>query len=501
MNDIVFCPVHLHEFHILESLEDQVFVILTASWIKFSFNHFTSILQFIPDYLLADLKIFYVLITRGDDEIEDLFINKLEVNSLPSLVCISNRLLKPKLNEQIFMTAHHPINQTNGYLFTARELFLEHHQVNSSHQTSPLKLFVSGDKANVGKTSICLSILAALIEQGIPPSSIAYIKPVTQSEVEQPISRFCKELGITERGIGPVVFYRGFTRAFLAGETETRESLMNQIVEAVTDIGRDKIFTLIDGVGYPSVGSICNISNADVAYSCQAPVLLVGKSGVGDAVDSHNLNSAYFELHRVKVLGAIFNKLSTDESNWYNLQNCKMAVESYFSQFRRNQVAYGFVPQINLDVPDYEYSNDHLISAFQKAGSNSQAIAAAVQKHVKINTLFRDIFLYSINIRQMNLNSLIENNCSYTKLSASSAASSSSCVSTSSFKSLPNHGINVKANFFYNDKLTPNNRNGIQSEHKFQAESKNHQLKSVIGQKRKRNDIELEAEVKGAVGG
>lgn len=59
---------------------------------------------------------------------------------------------------------------------------------------------------------------------------------------------------------------------------------------------------IVDGVGYPSVGSICELSNAHVAQSLGAPVLLVGKSGVGDAVDSFNINTRYFESYGTYVL-------------------------------------------------------------------------------------------------------------------------------------------------------------------------------------------------------
>lgn len=50
-------------------------------------------------------------------------------------------------------------------------------------------------------------------------------------------------------------------------------------------------------MGYPSVGSICNLSNADIAHALRTPVLLVGKSGVGDAVDSFNMNARFFESY------------------------------------------------------------------------------------------------------------------------------------------------------------------------------------------------------------
>jgi BioD-like phosphotransacetylase family protein len=126
---------------------------------------------------------------------------------------------------------------------------------------------------------------------GVKPSELAYIKPVTQCEAEQSVVKFCNLTGIACEGIGPVVFYRGFTRAFLDGQAGTSEELIQSAVAAVDTIQRGKKIVVVDGVGYPAVGSICGISNADVARALGAPVLLVGKSGVGDAVDSFNLNA------------------------------------------------------------------------------------------------------------------------------------------------------------------------------------------------------------------
>ena len=60
-------------------------------------------------------------------------------------------------------------------------------------------------------------------------------------------------------------------------------------------VGKRIVF--VDGVGYPSVGSICNLSNADIAQALKDPILLVGKSGVGDAVDSFNLSAKFFESY------------------------------------------------------------------------------------------------------------------------------------------------------------------------------------------------------------
>jgi dethiobiotin synthetase len=163
-------------------------------------------------------------------------------------------------------------------------------QLLSSFQ-EPIRLFVSGDRSSVGKSTCCLYLILSLLRLGISPHDIAYIKPVTQCEADQPVVELCQILGITCRGIGPVVFYKGFTRAFLEGSVGTGTELIHSAVQAVDEIGRGKRIVLVDGVGYPAVGSICGISNADMAKALGSPVVIIGKSGVGDAVDSFNLNA------------------------------------------------------------------------------------------------------------------------------------------------------------------------------------------------------------------
>lgn len=98
------------------------------------------------------------------------------------------------------------------------------------------------------------------------------------------------------------MFYKGFTREFLEGNTDTSQELLASVVRSVEEIETNKKLVLIDGVGYPAVGSICGVSNADVAKALGASVVLVGKSGVGDAVDSFNLNARYATVPAGAVL-------------------------------------------------------------------------------------------------------------------------------------------------------------------------------------------------------
>eukprot|EP00537_Pseudo-nitzschia_pungens_P003040 CAMPEP_0172378636 /NCGR_PEP_ID=MMETSP1060-20121228/69523_1 /TAXON_ID=37318 /ORGANISM="Pseudo-nitzschia pungens, Strain cf. cingulata" /LENGTH=636 /DNA_ID=CAMNT_0013106359 /DNA_START=493 /DNA_END=2403 /DNA_ORIENTATION=+ len=250
--------------------------------------------------------------------------------------------------------------------------------VRSDHRRQALRIFVAGDRSRVGKSSVCMGLIGTLVGKlGVPPSRIAYIKPATQCEAAQLVAKYCEALGVEHRAVGPIVYYKGFTRAFLEGATESSAELLDRAGAAVDTIARDKDYVVVDGVGYPAVGSICGTDNASVARACgvwavnggnehrnpnrnrndqcpriPVPVLLVGKRGVGDAIDSHNLNAAYFATKGVPVLGSVFNRLPSE--GYYSLENCKAAVSSYFASFLPDQSAFGFVPE----VPDIAGTRD-----------------------------------------------------------------------------------------------------------------------------------------------
>ncbi len=238
---------------------------------------------------------------------------------------------------------------------------------NDDDHYGAIRIFVAGDRSSVGKSSVCLGMLGNLVQtMGYAPSSLAYIKPATQCEAPQLVQAYCDQVGIECVPVGPIVYYKGFTRAFLAGETESSAELLAKASDAVDRIARGKRIILIDGVGFPAVGSICGTDNAAVARACgylssdasngastttrpsryPMAVLLVGGSGVGAAVDAFQLNATYFEMHQVPVIGAIFNKLELD--GFYSLEDCRTQVTAYFSKNQRQQELgrqpFGFVP-------------------------------------------------------------------------------------------------------------------------------------------------------------
>lgn len=270
-------------------------------------------------------------------------------NELPALALVyQNRRMKH--SEWIFL------NHLNfyDYLSSPRRLSLKLFESVNTHilssqgllnpnmpyfatRNQAIRLFIAGDRSSVGKSSVCLGLVGNLRFN----HRIAYIKPATQSEAKSLIEDYCDEHAIPCRPIGPLVYYRGFTRAFLQGHTKATEILLQECAFAVDLIARGSDIVLLDGVGFPAVGSICGTSNVDVAMACRAnAVLLVGGPGVGAAVDAYNLNASYFA--KLPVIGSIFNKLPL--TGYYKLEDCQEQVTSYFEQYRLDQRAFGFVP-------------------------------------------------------------------------------------------------------------------------------------------------------------
>ncbi|KAF4323580.1 hypothetical protein BBO99_00001961 [Phytophthora kernoviae] len=309
------------------------------------------------------------------------------------------------------LSKHQPVQvnehqEATGELFTRISLELQHGSKGNQElivfgktalmQWMKQQLLESrGDRAQVGKSTVCLGLVGALLRSGYSAGEIAYIKPATQCEKPQLVAKFCRQQGITVCDVGPILFYKGFTREFLKGETDTSAELLAKAKEKVDEVGRGKKVVIVDGVGYPAVGSICGVSNAHVAKAVQAPVVLVGKKGVGDAVDSFNLNATFFESHGVKVLGGIFNRLPSD--GFYSLEHCRESVTAYFDKFQPEKCVYGFLPELS--------DGGHTALIVEKANDEGEnALEPGVfltAAEDELATKIVDVFVQSINLTNL----------------------------------------------------------------------------------------------------
>jgi len=202
------------------------------------------------------------------------------------------------------------------------------------------RLFVAGSASHAGKSTVCLGVLEAAVER-YGADAVAYCKAATQDERPDAVARWCAARGVecVSGADCPIVYYAGFTRAFLDGGAYASEDWLDRAAATVARLADGRRVVVIDGVGYPAVGSVCGTSNADVAARLKAPVCVVCKSGVGGAIDEVNFAAAFFAARDVPVLGCVLNKAAT--TGFYAATQILAPLRAYFNKSRR--ALYGVV--------------------------------------------------------------------------------------------------------------------------------------------------------------
>lgn len=166
-----------------------------------------------------------------------------------------------------------------------------------------------GASSGVGKTTLCEGLLSQLMSDGYQPEQLAYIKPVTQCIEKQPITVFCEKVNISHQSIGSLVFTKGFTKHFIDGLTKSSESLLEDVLEEISQLSENKDIVIVDGIGAPNTGCVVGVSNVDIALSLEAPVLFIGKPGIGSAIDDTVLACSFMQQRGIKHIALVYNKI------------------------------------------------------------------------------------------------------------------------------------------------------------------------------------------------
>ncbi|MCX7087557.1 MAG: AAA family ATPase [Methylococcales bacterium] len=232
-------------------------------------------------------------------------------------------------------------------------------------------LYVMGAGSGAGKSTVCLGILAQLLALGLKPQQLAYIKPVTQCIVKQPVARFCEDTGIAYRDIGKLVFTKGFSRDFIDGLTAPSDKLLADVLDSIRHIGKDKTVVIIDGVGDPSVGSVVAVSNVDVALALTCKVIFVGNPGIGAAIDNTVLCISFMHTKGLADIGVIYNKLPLSAFN-----DIQKYITKRLPELLPNVTLLGFI------------GKEDLICAGDS--SNVTAITRWFTSYINPNTLLRN---------------------------------------------------------------------------------------------------------------
>jgi hypothetical protein len=181
------------------------------------------------------------------------------------------------------------------------------------------RIFIAATRMNDGKTTTSLALFSAL--RGMT-EKVGFIKPVGQRFVEVEghqvdedsvlLDRIFK-VGIPIQAMSPIAIHSTFTRDFLNNPNQSHEELIDKMCRAFDRAAFQKEYIIIEGTGHAGVGSVFDLSNADVAKRLDAKVIIVARGGIGRPIDEIALNKALFEKAGVEVIGAIINKVEPDK--------------------------------------------------------------------------------------------------------------------------------------------------------------------------------------------
>src|SRR6185312_1013835 len=179
--------------------------------------------------------------------------------------------------------------------------------------TSTPRVFIAATRQNDGKTTASLGLIAAL--QPYFPR-VGYIKPVGQRFVEVEEQKIDEDTVLMDSvyqlncplvDMSPIAVEPDFTRKYL--ESSNNDALVKKIQKAFDRVAWEKDFVLCEGSGHAGVGSVFDLSNAQVAKILGAKAIIVTQGGIGKPIDEVALNQALFEKEGVEIIGVILNKV------------------------------------------------------------------------------------------------------------------------------------------------------------------------------------------------
>jgi len=174
-------------------------------------------------------------------------------------------------------------------------------------------LYVAATGQHVGKTTSTLGLVTNIVEQG---HNVGYCKPVGQQHlyvegqmIDKDVTLFSQILGFKIDGAlhSPVVMARGVTQKYI--DDPSQFTFRQNIISASQKLKEQHDIVVYEGTGHPGVGSVADVSNADVAKLLGAKVLMVVPGGIGSTIDKLTMSIAQFQNYGIPIIGVIVNKV------------------------------------------------------------------------------------------------------------------------------------------------------------------------------------------------
>ena len=181
------------------------------------------------------------------------------------------------------------------------------------------RIYVAATSQHVGKTTSTLGLVHALRKKNI---NVGYCKPVGQQFLDLENYQVDKDAflfsGVMDFELvsdihSPVILGKGATANYL--DDPSHQNYPQKILKAKEVLEDNYELVVYEGTGHPGVGSVCDLSNADVAELIGGKVILVVEGGIGNTIDKINLSLSLFRSKNIPILGVIVNKVRPEKQD------------------------------------------------------------------------------------------------------------------------------------------------------------------------------------------
>jgi len=240
------------------------------------------------------------------------------------------------------------------------------------------KVFIAATGMNSGKTTTSLSLMHMAKKKY---DRVGFIKPIGPKPVEYQGILADKDAVVMARHfdllddlslMSPFVLQQGDTRRIMDGDL-SRDKISQQMFDAIAELDAKNDFLIIEGAGHTGVGTLFGCNNARIARETGAVVLMVTGGGLGNVVDSAQMNLALFQKEQAKVKAVLVNKI-IPEKREQTLKYLEMAFAD-----EGVQVIGGFNYQPILANPTIRRIADVLDIELSASEEQGQRIAHHVQ--------------------------------------------------------------------------------------------------------------------------
>lgn len=176
------------------------------------------------------------------------------------------------------------------------------------------KIFIAATGQHCGKTTISISLMHLARRRY---RRVGFMKAIGPKCVEfggiamdKDAVLMARLYGLEEdrRHMSPVVLPKGSTKRFIDRELSPY-SAITALQEACRALEEKNDFLIIEGAGHGGVGSVIGLNNARVARLLDAPVVMVAGGGIGNVIDSVELNRGLYEKEGAALRMVLVNKL------------------------------------------------------------------------------------------------------------------------------------------------------------------------------------------------